>query len=134
MQIKYRIIEVHPEIHSIVVRFYTAKVTEEHLALERAERGQVTRAKTDYSITLFQVPQPTGQALHDYILKHAPFDFLKLAEAIKDPAQDTTMAASKQLIGQEFTADEPTPPQPAGYEPVVGVPAFAEPNPDLTVL
>lgn len=96
---KFKIIEVDETQHSIVVRFWTNKVTENDLAVDVRD-GVVLRGRTDYCIQL-PVPVPTGNALKAYILKHAPVDFLDIQELVKDPGVDTSMSALRGQIGIE---------------------------------
>lgn len=99
MDIKYKIISVDENEHSMVVRFFTGTMTEEDLALE-VNGGEVTRARTDYNITVWPTPAPTGDELHEYIMRHAPLDFFALHDAIKDPGIDTSLTEAKAMVGQ----------------------------------
>lgn len=102
MNIKYKIIEVYPENHSIVVRFYTDLISEESLATQ-ITGGVVVRGRTDYSIDLPR-PLPEGDALAAFISARAPKAWLETQEAILDPAVDTSLTAVMPLLGVETDA------------------------------
>ena len=95
---KFKIIEINSQDHSIVVRFYTDKVTEADLAVQSDEKGSVLRARTDFNIDL-PVPPPTGVALERLILRYAPMQWLDKREAIADPMVDTSLAFLLPLLG-----------------------------------
>ena len=99
---KYKIIEINSDDHSIVVRFYTNKVTEADLAVQVDDKGNVLRCRTDFNIDL-PVPPPTGPVLEKLILRYAPRDWLNKREAIADPMVDTSLAHLLPLLGVEQT-------------------------------
>ena len=99
---KYKIIEINSDDHSIVVRFYTNKVTEADLAVQVDDKGNVLRCRTDFNIDL-PVPAPTGQGLEKFILRYAPRDWLQKREDIADPMVDTSLAHLLPLLGVEQT-------------------------------
>ena len=99
--IKYKIVEVDTNQHSIVVRFYTDKITEDLLATDVLD-GVIRRCRTDYSIDL-PIPAPVGAALSDFILARAPKDWLENQEKIADPTVDTSMTDLASLIGVEVS-------------------------------
>ena len=102
--IKYKIIEVDPTQHSIVVRYYTDTVTEEMLAIDILD-GVVRRGRTDYSLNL-PIPTPTHEALHDIIVSSAPTAWLHMQEDVSNPDIDTSMESLTPLVGQEVTIFE----------------------------
>lgn len=91
MNINYKVTEVWPNNHQIVVRFTTDNVTEEDVATFRDEDNNIIRCKTDVPITL-PVPAPTGVQLEANILSHAPIETLQRLESIKDPSIDTSLS------------------------------------------
>lgn len=99
MNLKYKIIEVSPEYHSIVVRFYTDLISEESLATQTTD-GVVVRGRTDYSIDL-PIPLPEGDVLAAFISAHAPKVWFETQEAVLDPAVDTSLSAVMPLLGVE---------------------------------
>lgn len=104
--IKYKIIEVNPVEHSIVVRFYSDVITETMLAIQSDDAGNVLRARTDYSIDL-PIPAPTGVELDQLISLCAPTVWLKAQEDILNPNINTSMNSILPLVG---TVKEYTPP------------------------
>jgi len=99
---KYKIIEINSVDHSIVVRFYTNKITEADLAVDVDDKGSILRCRTDFNIDL-PVPPPTGDALEKFILRRAPRDWLKVREDVADPMVDTSLAHLLPLLGVEQT-------------------------------
>lgn len=115
MNIKYKIISVDPSEHTMVVRFYTDLLTEEKLAsirnsdgspAEVDENGNILRCRTDMNIAIWQVPAPTGEELHQYILEHAPVAWFELQEKIANPNIDTSMAELLSKVGQEVVYEK----------------------------
>ena len=100
MILKYKIIEVHPNEHSVVVRFYTDKITEESLCVQKSEDGKILRCRTDYNIEL-PIPAPTGGELDELISKNAPKAFFAKLEAVLDPKINTSLQNKFPLIGVE---------------------------------
>lgn len=103
MNIKFKILEVNPADHSIVVRYYSDTVTEADLAVLWGPNGNIIRTRTDVNLNIWQVPAPEGDELNEYILKHAPVAFLQLQDQIKNPEIDTSLETIKPLIGVEIT-------------------------------
>lgn len=102
MNLKYKIIEVHPQQHSIVVRYYTDIITEEYLAAQVVD-GVIVRARTDFNIDL-PIPVPEGVALDAFISARAPKDWLATQEAVLNPAVDTSLSSLSSLVNVEKTA------------------------------
>jgi hypothetical protein len=88
MNIHYKVIEVWPNDHQIVVRYTTDLVSEEDVVLERDENESIIRCRTDVPITL-PIPAPTGEALEKLIMNNAPVDFLRTKESVIDPEIET---------------------------------------------
>jgi hypothetical protein len=103
MNLHYKIVEVWPNDHLIVVRYWTDSVSEEFLAHpgERREDGSPWRCRSDVSITL-PIPTPTDEKLEQIILRQAPIEWLKTLELIANPKVDTSMKETQQLIGKTF--------------------------------
>lgn len=104
--IKYKIVEVNTNEHSIVVRYYTDIITEEMLAIDILD-GVIRRCRTDYSIDL-PVPTPTGTALIDLINSKAPTAWLNTQEAVLNQDIDTSLSEVTSLMGIETEVVEPT--------------------------
>lgn len=100
MAYKYKIIEVNEAERSVVARFYSDDVPEADLAVNLDVYGNIVRARTDYNITIWPDPVPTGDALHAYIMQHCPTDFLDLQAKTKAQAQPA-LGALAALANQE---------------------------------
>ncbi len=118
MDVTFRIIEAHPDEHTIVARFSTACCPEESLVSQYGdpdENGErpILRCRTDVAITL-PIPAPTGQALTDYIAQFAPRGFFEVKEAVADPGVDTSLAEAVSLLGQPIVVSLPARPAAVG--------------------
>ena len=102
MNIKYKIIEVWPDEHQIVVRYTTDLITEESVVLARDADDNIVRCRTDVPITL-PIPTPTGDALDSLIMQNAPVTFLKTKESVLDPNLDTSLSDLESLINVSKT-------------------------------
>ena len=80
INIKYRVLYVDENNHSMTVRYYTDKVTEDDLALIRDDAnrivrggdGKPVRCMTDYNISVFETPSPSEERILDLIMLNAP--------------------------------------------------------------
>lgn len=117
MNIKYRILKVVPEEHSIEVRYFTDKITEDSLASDfgpdrsilRTDEGYPVRCRTDYNLNVWQTPSPSKEEIVAYILECAPADWLHLQEQILDKKVDTSLSSVANLVGVvETVTKEPT--------------------------
>lgn len=113
--IKYKIVEVHPSEHSIVVRFFTDKITEAAMVVQTADDGTILRCRTDYNVEL-PVPAPTGAALDAFIQARAPVDWLTTQEKVADPLVDTSLTGLQPLLNVV-----------KGFEPAAPATAVAPP-------
>jgi hypothetical protein len=106
MNLHYKIVEVWPSDHLIVVRYWTDDLSENFLAsdLNRNPDGTPVRCRSDVSMTL-PVPAPTGKELEDMIVRNAPIDWLKTLEKVKAPDIDTTMSEILKLKNNEIVVD-----------------------------
>jgi len=104
MNIHYKIVEVWPNDHLIVVRYWTDLLSEEFLASDsnRKEDGTPVRCRSDVSLTL-PVPAPTGDALEKLILANIPMVWLQTLENVQDPNVNTDMSAIENLVGAVST-------------------------------
>jgi hypothetical protein len=107
MNIHYKIVEVWPNDHLIVARYWTDVITEEFLSSNQGlkEDGTPYRCRSDVSITL-PVPTPEGEELEKIILSNAPVYWLKTLEAVSNPTVDTSMQKIQELAGQTFVKTE----------------------------
>lgn len=104
MNIHYKIVEVYPNDHLIVARYWTDKITEEFLSSNQGYRddGSPWRCRSDVSITV-PIPAPSGKELEELIIRNAPSYWLKTLEDVSDPNIDTSMSHIQELAGQTFT-------------------------------
>jgi hypothetical protein len=112
MNVKFKVLEINPDEHSIVVRYYTDKITEEILDVNRSETkkredGSPLRCRTDYNINI-PVPAPENEELMNYLSMNAPRQWLELQENILDPNVDTTLKHALDLVGKEHVAEVAT--------------------------
>lgn len=97
MLVKYKIVEVWPQDHLIVARFWTDKISEEDLLYSRDENGNITRCRSDVSISV-PIPEPSEEELKKLILSHVPTAFLETLEAVKDETVDTSLSKATNLL------------------------------------
>jgi len=104
MNLHYKIVEVWPSDHLIVVRYWTDILSEEFLASDenRREDGTPVRCRTDVSLTL-AIPAPVGEDLEKIIVGSAPIDWLKTLEKVQMPEVDTSMDSILNIKDQQFT-------------------------------
>ncbi len=104
--IHYKIVEVWPNDHMIVVRFWTDDLSEEFLASDsnRKEDGTPVRCRSDVALTL-PIPAPKGKELENFIAKQAPLEWFNTLEKIISPDIDTSMDDIMKLKDTTFTAD-----------------------------
>jgi len=136
MLIKYKIIKVAPEERTILVRFYSdhATSTEEAMAIRNPDTGAIIRnpdgtiesCRTDYNITMWQVPALSGQALADMIAGHAPRQWFDL---IAQEVDSVGYAAMGAAVGQEMSIPTPVPEIPLTEAEVLAMIAAANPAP-----
>jgi len=124
MNVKFKIIETDLSQHSIVVRYYTDYFTEDNLSssfttnssgeqtIDRNPDGSPRRCITDYNINIWKTdPPPTADDLIELAKQSAPYDWFKLRYDVLNPDVDTSLSAVSSLLGKEFVAEEPAPPQ-----------------------
>ena len=116
MEVKYRIIDVDPNQHSIIVRYYTNVLTEDSLAISfnsdgsiaRRADGSPQRCQTDYHINVWKTETPpTEEEIQKIANDSAPYDWFKLKQDIMDPNIDTSLSNASSLVGKEFAAVKP---------------------------
>jgi hypothetical protein len=106
MNLHYKIVEVWPQDHLVVVRYWTDALSEEFLSSNdiRKEDGTPERCRSDVSITL-PIPAPTGKELEDLLISYAPLDWLKTLEQVQAPEVDTSMEEILKVKGAVNTVD-----------------------------
>lgn len=104
MHLKYKIVEVWPNDHTIVVRYYSDTLPESELmsAPGLREDGTPIRCRTDVSLSI-PVPEPSEEELKKIILFNCPIGFFETQEKIKDPTVNTAMSVSTSLLNVEKT-------------------------------
>jgi len=103
MNIHYKIVEVWPQDHLIVARYWTDVLTEEFLASDsnRKSDGTPVRCRTDVSLSIC-IPPPSEKELEEMIFKSAPLKFLETLEAVQDPNTDTSMTHILSLKDKKY--------------------------------
>jgi hypothetical protein len=93
MNINYKIVEVHEDSRTMVVRYYTDIVTENDLDVMQNSNSNTSpaRCKTDVSLNI-PIPEPTEQELHKIVLKHVPLEALRTFEALKTQSSNTVLS------------------------------------------
>lgn len=116
MEVKFKIIDVDPSQHSIIVRYYTNLLTEDSLAtsynpdgtIARRNDGSPQRCQTDYNFNLWQTDPPlTEEQIKKIANDGAPYDWFKLRHDVLDPQVDTSLSAVNGLLNTEFSAVKP---------------------------
>lgn len=99
MNIHYKIIELWPDDHLIVARYWTDVLTEEMLASDsnRKEDGTPVRCRTDVTINL-PIPVPTVDELDNIVKRSGPIAWLKMMEDVRDPDVDTDISHISSLL------------------------------------
>ena len=110
--VHYKIVETWQNDNIVVARFWTDKLSEESLASDgnRNADGTPVRCRTDVSVNV-PIPAPTGANLALFIESHAPIEWLKMIEQVRDPNVNTSIDHITAMIGQvtSKTADEMRP-------------------------
>lgn len=120
MEIKFKILEIDNNQHSIVVRYFTDYFTEDNLAssfttdqsgqpvIDRRPDGSPIRCQTDYNINIWKaVPTPTEKDIIAAAQQGAPYDWFNLKYDVINPNVDTTLSNAIPLIGNVFTCTKP---------------------------
>lgn len=104
MNLKYKIVEVWPNDHTIVVRYYSDILPEIELmsAPGLKEDGTPIRCRTDISLSV-PVPEPNEEELKKFIMINCPVNFFEIQEKIKNSTIDTSMSVSHGLLNVEKT-------------------------------
>ena len=107
MNIHYKIVELWPDDHLIVARYWTDIITEEMLASDsnRKEDGTPVRCRTDVSLNL-PVPTPGVDEIDAIIKQNVPLAWLKMLEAKKNPNIYTEVDNIKDLVNVKKTMSE----------------------------
>ena len=109
MNIHYKIVEVWPNDHLIVARYWTDIVSEEFLNSNpnnsyRKDDGTPLRCRSDVALSI-PIPAPDEEALKEIILKNAPYEFLKMLENVQNPEIDTSMSEILAIKDKPFVLE-----------------------------
>ena len=119
MEIKFKIIELHQDQHSMVVRYWTDLFSQDDLAtsvsydtngnkiIDRREDGLPARCQTDMNINIWQVPAPDANVIIQIANNSAPYDWFALKHAVADPSVDTSLANVATVMNTEYVAERP---------------------------
>jgi hypothetical protein len=107
MNIKYKIVEVHEDNRTMVVRYYTDIVTESELDVmpNSTENTSPARCKTDISLNI-PLPEPTEDELHKIILRHVPLEALRTFENMKTQPDNAVLSVVHTIKNITFTKTE----------------------------
>lgn len=113
--IKYKVVDIVPEEHSFIVRFFTDSITEDMLATEYTSEGDIarrpdgspTKCRTDYNINIFKTPTPSNEEILAMIELNAPAEWFYMQEQINDPNIDTSMDTLTPLLNKVGTVVKP---------------------------
>jgi hypothetical protein len=119
MHIKFKVVRVDPHEHSVLIRTFTEKITEEMLAqhdgfgnIARLPDGSPVSTRTDLYVN---IPVPPPADLQAWLLerygRHCDA-WLELQEKIADPNVDTSLQSAASLAGKVMDAPPPPPPTP----------------------
>lgn len=104
MAIKYRILNLYPNDHSVAVRWYSDEVPERELSIiPNDETDPPVQCRTDHFYNVKDVDM-TEEALHEMISSYCPVGFFDMFAKIRDPNIDTTMAKFEKLKNVERVA------------------------------
>lgn len=77
MKIHYKIIKKIPLDSQIIVRYFTDIATEQYLATETGEHGEITRSRADFTV---QIPMFSEDSVEEIIKKNCPYQALEIEE------------------------------------------------------
>jgi hypothetical protein len=102
VNIHYRVLSIDETECSLIVRYFTDELSEHDLRMDPSspDTGSPERCRTDYNLTVWD-QNISEQDLHDYIVRSAPHDWLKLKSTSKTKPPHMTVA--RALLGQVFT-------------------------------
>jgi len=107
MNIHYKSVEVWPDDHLIVVRYWTDIITEQFLASsdQQLEDGSPARCRSDVSLSI-PIPAPDAEELDLLMFRNAPVHFLQTLENVQNPDVDTSMSSILALKGKKVTKEK----------------------------
>jgi len=108
LKINYRVLSVNPSEHSITIRYFTDIITEELLAIDLDENGNIKldkqgkplRCKTDYLFTYYPNNENMSkESIIKFIEDCAPVDYLSSQESLFNNGVDFSVV--EEMIGFE---------------------------------
>jgi len=118
MEVNYRIISKDEENHSIVVRYFTDILTEDHLAssfdgagnIIYDPRGYPRNCRSDYNYNLYNFNNPTEAQIDAFIKERTPWMWLQTMENLVNPSVNTSLAGVNNLLytQQSYTFTPPS--------------------------
>lgn len=116
MSVKFKILSVDANNHSMVVRYFSDLVTEDNLATEfnldgeivRDSNGSPVRCRTDYNIEIAEYPSPSKDRLIEIISTYAPKSFFDKYVHVANTEVDTSLSAGVSMINEvNLIVDKP---------------------------
>jgi hypothetical protein len=99
MQINYRVLSIDEKECSVVVRYWTDKLSERELSVNPDEQNDLPeRCRTDYNLNLWDLGMSEDE-LHNYLLSCAPVGWFKLKGQLKDKNGDTALSRVRLWVG-----------------------------------
>jgi hypothetical protein len=93
LHIYYRILSINKDEASLVVRYWSDSVSEEELMVNESS------SRTDVSLNLWE-PTAPAEKIHDFILSHAPAEWLELKRKVRDRIVDTSLSQIQDWVGK----------------------------------
>jgi hypothetical protein len=113
MNIHYKIVSKNPDDHSFVARYWTDKISEDSLASQLDEAGEIVRGedgspircRSDVNITLYE-ENATAEEIDALVKINAPWAWLETLEKVQDPEIDTSMDTVEVGVAKSFDFDK----------------------------
>jgi hypothetical protein len=113
MKMYFKIIEVNKKEHSIIVRYWTDKISEDFLAnyfndrgdIMRSKNGTPIRCKTDFNLIFYDHEFPSMDEIFKEIRRIAPVQWLKTIEQIENPYIETSLENAEKMLYQTHELD-----------------------------
>ena len=116
MSVKFKVLSVDANNHSMIVRYFSDLVTEDNLATElnldgeivRDPNGSPVRCRTDYNIEITEYPSPSKERLIEIISSYAPKSFFDKYVQVANTQVDTSLSAGISMINEvNLVVDKP---------------------------
>jgi hypothetical protein len=114
----FRVIEINPHEHSVIVRYFSDKLSEDDLAtsvvyedgnkiIQRGEDGNPLRCRTDTNFNIWQTPSPNEEELTKIFNDAAPVDWFKIQHDVLDINVDTSLGSAKSMKNKNIKVNKP---------------------------